>query len=224
MGGAVLGSVGAGEMVVDGFDGENPAGDAEDGAAAEEGGHRLGIERGGHDQDVQVWPDGGADLGQQGQAQVNVDGPLVKLVEDDAADAGEERVIEQLAGEDAFGEHADAGIGREAFFEADVVADLLAEGGGGFIGDAGGCSACGHAAGLEHDDGGVFATGKPGGHEGGRDAGGFSGAWLGDEDEGFVLAQGRGDGGEVGVDGERKHGTDRMRPDEARRKGWRRLC
>jgi hypothetical protein len=49
--------------------------------------HRLGLKRGGHDDEDQVRPDRLLHFAQHGDRQVRVQAALVKLIEDDAADA-----------------------------------------------------------------------------------------------------------------------------------------
>ena len=117
-------------------------------------------------------------------------------------------VIKEDAGEDGFGEDADAGVRGVAFFEADVVADFVADLPVVFVGDALSRSAGGDAAGLEHDEvrGG---TGEDvGADECGRDAGCFARARRGNEDDRGVGAERDDEFGERGVDGERDHGGE----------------
>ena len=59
---------------------------------------------------MQVIANGCADLAEHGDAQIGVDVPLVELIEDDTADAFEEWVVDELAGEDAFGQDGETGI------------------------------------------------------------------------------------------------------------------
>lgn len=191
--------------VVGDVDGEGAAGDAHDGGVVEEGGDGLGVEGGGHDEELEVGADGLLDFKEHSQGEVAVEGAFVEFVEDDAADGFEEGVREELAGEDAFGEDAEAGGGGEAFVEADVVADLLAEGPGLFLGDAEGAGAGGDAAGLEDDEVGMIGGEDVSAEDGGGDAGGFAGAGLGDEDEGGLSAEMREEVGEERVDGQWKH-------------------
>ena len=75
------------------------------------------------------------DFAQQRQRQVAIQVALVKFVEDDGADRFEKRVGQELPGQDALGEEPQAGLGREPSFEADLVADLVAEGPALFLGD-----------------------------------------------------------------------------------------
>ena len=81
----------------------------------------------------------------------------MELVEDDGADAFEEGVFEELAGEDPFGEDVEARVASDFAVEADVVADFSADLPVVFVGDACGGGAGGDSAGLEHDDVGMLA-------------------------------------------------------------------
>ena len=97
------------------------------GALCEEWGEGLGVEGGGHDEEFEVGADGLLDLAEEGEGEVGVDVAFVEFVEDDAGDSVEVGVVEEDAGEDGFGEDADFGFWSVAFFEADVVADFVAE-------------------------------------------------------------------------------------------------
>ncbi len=187
---------------MDDLDGEGSAFDVEDGAVVQELRDGLGFESGGHDDENEVGADGLLDFAEEGDGQIGVEAALVEFVEDDCADAFEEWIIDELAGEDAFGHDAQAGIGGHAALEANLVADLLAERPAVFVGDALGGGAGGDAAGLEHDEIGMIGGEKIGLEDGGRDAGGFASARLGDEDEGAGLSDALGDLREVDVDGE----------------------
>ncbi len=85
---------------------------------------RPGVERRGHHHQEQVGPDLIADLAQERQRQVGLQVPLVELVEHDGADRLEEGVGEELAGQDALGDEAEARRVRIATLESDLVADL----------------------------------------------------------------------------------------------------
>ena len=117
-------------------DRKRAAGAADDRGVAEELRDRLGFERGGHHDEHQVRPDGLAHLAEQRDGQVGVQAALVELVQHDAADAFEERVVEQLPREDALGHDVQARLGGDLSLEADLVADLAAELPAVLLGDA----------------------------------------------------------------------------------------
>ena len=102
----------------------------------------------------------------------------MELVEDDGVDAVEGGVCEEAAGEDAFGNEAEASAGGDFFFEADLIADgeadLFAELGS----DAARGETGGDAAGFEDDD-----LARDYREKCGWDASGFAGAGGGFEDE-----------------------------------------
>ena len=188
------------------LDGEHPAGHVEGGAVAQKRGDGLGVERRGHDQDVQVIAHGGGDFAKHGDAEIAVDVTFVKFVEDDAADAFEEGVLDELSGEDAFGEDLQGRVFGEAFFAADLIADLVAQLPVVFKGDAVGGRAGGDAAGLEHDDAIIGALEHAGLEDGRSDAGGLAGARFGDDDQAAMLAEGLGDLRKEWIDGQWNHG------------------
>ena len=68
------------------------------------------IERRRHDDDPQIVP-GAPGLSRECQPEVGVDAPLVKLVDDDGAKAGEGRILLKPRGEDAFGGHQQPRVG-----------------------------------------------------------------------------------------------------------------
>ena len=74
----------------------------------------------------------------------------MELVEQDRADPLEERVGQELAGEDALGEDAEARSFGELAVEADVVTDFAPKLPAILLGDPFGRCPRRHAAGLEH--------------------------------------------------------------------------
>ena len=122
------GSTGGGS----GSGGRRGAGDGGGGGSGtEERGDAGGVDGGGHHQEAQVGPQRRAGVERQGQGQVGVEVPLVELVEDHEADAGERRILLEAAGEDALGHDLDAGAGPGAALVPGAVAhgpaDLLAQ-------------------------------------------------------------------------------------------------
>lgn len=89
-----------------------------------------------------------------------------------------------MAEHDAFGDEEDAGVVGGDVFEADLVADFVAEACVAFLCDAGCEHACGDAAGLEDDDllGWVWGVGEGLVEEELGDLGGFAGACGGADD------------------------------------------
>ena len=72
-------------------------------------GDPCGVDRGRHDEDPQVGADGVAGVERQRQTEIGLQVPLVELVEDDEAGAGEGRVRLHPPRQDALGDHLDAG-------------------------------------------------------------------------------------------------------------------
>ena len=102
---------------------------------------------------------------------------LVKLVEDDGREIGEERIGLQPRGQDALGDDEQPGVGAEPAVEAHLPADLAAERPAALVGDARGDRTGGHAARLQQDDRAV-------GDERGRDARRLAGAGRRGDDRG----------------------------------------
>lgn len=166
----------------------------------EPGGEAGGVERGGHDDDEQVGPDGFLGAAGEGEGKIAGEVAFVKLVEDDGGDAGQGRVGEKLPEEDALSDKADAGAGGDDAVEADVEAHFAAEGRAAFLGDALGEEAGGEPARLEDDN---FATGNEALVEKHlRDLGGLAGAGGRLDDEPAHARTGRDEAGAELLDGE----------------------
>ena len=71
----------------------------------------------------------------------------MKFVDDDGVDVTEERIVLQVRREDAFGDHEQPRLAREAPLEPDMPADLAADRPAAFFGDARGDGASGDSAG-----------------------------------------------------------------------------
>ena len=133
----------AGEVVVlrvllgepDGLDGEEAAGDGDDGSAAKEVREALGVERGGGDDDAEVGAAGEGAL-EQAEEEVDVEGALVGLVDDEGGVAAEEGVVAGLGQEDAVGHQLEARLGGGLALEAVLVAHGHAEGRADLLGQA----------------------------------------------------------------------------------------
>src|SRR5439155_7899029 len=125
--------------------------------AVEEPGDGFGVECGGHDDQQKIRANAGADLAEKRDRQVGVDAALVEFVEDDGADAGEKRIVDELACEDSFGHDPQARAWAYPALKANVVADLVADLPRILLGDALCDGACGDAARLEEEEARVFA-------------------------------------------------------------------
>ena len=77
---------------------------------------------------------------------------LVKFVENDGAEVGEQRIVLQPRRQHAFGHDQQPRVGAEAALETDLPADLAAERPAALGGDARGDRARGDAAWLQQDD------------------------------------------------------------------------
>ena len=97
------------------------------GVAAGSARERLGVERRRHDDELQVGPHGLLQLAHDGEREVALQVALVELVEHDDADVLEERVVGELAAEDALGDEPEPRRGPAALLEAHAVADLAAD-------------------------------------------------------------------------------------------------
>ena len=126
----------------------------------------------------------------------------MELVEQHAGDAVERRIVEDHAGEHAFGDDLDPGARRDEALEphpqADRPADLVAEG----RGHPGGGGAGGEAARLEHDQAAALRPGLVEQRE--RNARRLAGAGRGDEHRARVRCERRPEGGQRLVDRQRR--------------------
>ena len=96
------------------------------GQSAEESRHRLRIERCRHHDDAKI---GSRQPGllRQREAEIGVDAPLVKFVDDDRRDIAQQRIVLKVGGEDALGDDEEARVAGELPLEADVPADFAAD-------------------------------------------------------------------------------------------------
>ncbi len=125
--GDLLGQRGRGRPPVADLDRVRPALDPDDRRIAEEPRDGLSLHRGRHHDQDQVVADRLADFAKKRQGQVGVQAPLVELVEHHGADAFEERVVDELAVEDALGDDLDPRLRPDPLFKADLVADPAAD-------------------------------------------------------------------------------------------------
>ena len=171
--------------------------------ASEEAGHRRRVERGRHDDELQIRARGLLEAAQQRQRQVALEVALVELVEHDHAHAGQAGLGDQPAGEQPLGDEAQPRPGPGHLLEADLPADRLAGPLPQLLGHAPRRHAGREPPRLEDDD--LAVAGQAGREQRGGDAGGLAGAGRRLDDERPAPAQGRHDVGEDGVDGERAH-------------------
>ena len=159
-------------------------------------GNMVGIQRGRHDQYLQVGAQGLLGFEAEGEAGVGLKGALVELVEDDAGNAGKLRVADEAAGEDTLGYDLHAGLAAHAAFKAHAVAYALACAFAELGGHVAGGGTGGKAARLQHEDSPFHVL-----HEEERDARGLARAGRGCEQGAFVGSQGFQQGGERRFDG-----------------------
>ena len=170
------------------LDGVQPPAAFHHGAIAEPACDRFRGQRGRHDHDFQVRPDGLLHAADHGQGQVAVEVPLVELVEHDRGDRSQEGVVLQHAEEDAFGDDPDPRLRAQAAIEADVVADLAAQRRAALESDPPRTGPGRQAAGLQDDDRAV--AGQPRIEHGRRHAGRLARAGGGPQDHGPRNSQG----------------------------------
>ncbi len=121
----------------------------------------------------------------------------MELVEDHGANAVEKRIGLESPREDPLGHDLNTGRGAGLSLEAHLIADLVAEAPGVFVGDALGRRPGRDTPRLEHDDAPLDAV-----EEGWWDACGLPCAGLGCEDEASVGRDGGDDSREGVVDGQ----------------------
>ena len=119
---------------------------------------------------------------------------LVKLVEDENADAGQHGVFLHLAQENALGDVEDAGVARRDVFEPVLEADIAAERDATFRGHAPGEESRGQPSRLKDDD--APRAGKLVVEQVLRNLGRFAGAGRRLDDDAVLAAQ---DAGQVGA-------------------------
>ena len=88
---------------------------------------RRAVQRGGHDQKLEVIAQPTLAVETQRQRQIGVQVTLVEFVEDHQPHAFECRIVLQATREDAFGQHLDARGLRDFALETDAVTDCLAD-------------------------------------------------------------------------------------------------
>ncbi len=119
-------------------------------AAVQEVSNGRRVERRGHDHQLQGSFMSCLEALEESEGEVGIEMTLVELVQDDGADAFELWIGEKAAGEDAFGQEAQAGAWTAYVFEADLIADGLAELLAEFLRDAASSHAGSQTARFEH--------------------------------------------------------------------------
>jgi hypothetical protein len=142
--------------------------------------HPRAVERRGHDEDAQVLPEARLRVEGEGEAHVRVERALVVLVEEDRGHALQRRIVEDHAGEDAFGHDLDAGAGRDLHVQPRPQADGVADAFGERLRHALRRAAGGEPARLQHDDPAISAPWRIEQRQ--RHPGGLARAGRGDED------------------------------------------
>ena len=123
------------------------AGDLDDRRAREVGGHPLDVDRRRGDDELQVGTPR-QQLGQVAQQEVDVEAPLVGLVEDDRVVLPQHPVVRDLGEQHAVGHELDQRAVRDLVAEAHLVADDVAQRAAELLGDALGDAAGGDPARL----------------------------------------------------------------------------
>jgi hypothetical protein len=111
-----------------------------------------GVERGGHDENLEVRPFLFLQIESASEGDVAVEMALVEFIEDECGDAGKLWVVNDLAEKDAFSNESDAGLRAGDVFETDLVAHFAPEFGFAFEGDASREQASGEPARLQNDN------------------------------------------------------------------------
>ena len=114
--------VGLGRRTVAHFDGIHSAGNHQDRRVVEVLAEALRVDSGAGDDDFQIGP-AREELFEVAQEEVDVEGALVGLVDDDGAVVAELRIGGELGEEDAVGHDLDARVAAGLVLEADFEAD-----------------------------------------------------------------------------------------------------
>ena len=122
----------------------------DDGSVAQDLRHPRAVQRRRHRQDAQVLAEAALAVERESQPQVGVERALVELVEQDCADAGELRVVQDHAGEDALGDDLDARLRPRLRDHARPQSDSLAHSLRQGLRHALGCGPRGDTARLQH--------------------------------------------------------------------------
>ena len=181
------------------LDGIGPAGDLDDRGAAEVGRHPLDVDRRRGDDQLQVGTPR-QQLGEVAQQEVDVEAPLVGLVEDDRVVLPQQPVVRDLGQQDAVGHQLDhrgvAHLVGEPHLEADGLAERAVQ----LLGDPLGDAARGDAARLGVPDPAPHPAAESEGDLG--QLGGLPRPGLAGDHDHLVVAQRGGDVVAPGADGQ----------------------
>ena len=165
------------------------------------------IQRGRHDQQLQVFPQTLLHVQRQRQPQIRFEAAFVKLVEDNASDSLQAGILLQHAGQYALRDNLHAGHSTDSGFAANAIAHCLSERLAQLLGHVASCQACGNPARLQQQparmSGGVCLQ-QVQGH-----AGGFACTRLGHKQTPGVGDQSRPQGGEGRFDRQGGNGGGR---------------
>ncbi len=134
------------------FDGEHLSIRDEHGRIIEIGCDRFGIKRGGHHDEFKI---GSRDLlksfgKREGNIALQV--ALVKLVEENCANAVQYGIVLQPAQENAFGHKCDASLFVDVIFEPDLITNFATQFRSAFTRNSGGNCPRGYSSRLQYDD------------------------------------------------------------------------
>ena len=165
------------------IDGVEPSRHLDDGGIAEGLRKLLSVDGRRGDNDVQVGPPG-EEAPQDAQDEIDVEAPLVRLVDDDRVVGGKPRIVLGLHEEDPVGHDLEEGIPRGCVVETDLVADRMAEIFAQLFGDPPGDCRRSDPPGLRAADQSRQPAAGLDAHF--RDLGGLSGARLAGDDDDLV--------------------------------------
>ena len=172
-------------------------GHVDDRAATEIARDSLGVHRCRHDDDPEIVA-GKPGLPGQGNAQVGVDAPLVKLVENDRGESREQRVLLKPGGEYSLCRDQHARVWHELPLEPDVPAGLASRSPALLVRDPARDASRSHAPRLQENDRAI-------GRKRGRHTRRLAGARSGGDDSGARLPDARHDFADEGIYRERDH-------------------
>ena len=167
---------------VHGVDWIQPPRHLNDGTAVEIPRDRSGVERRRHDDEAQILARAPRLFGER-DAEIGVHAAFVEFVEDDGPESGQQRILLESRGENAFGGNEQARPRAKPPLETDLPAYLVADGPAALIGNALRDRARGHAPGLQQDDRAIV-------DKRGRNARRLAGPGLGRDDDRTRRARG----------------------------------
>ena len=164
------------------------------------GGHGARIQRGRHDQQLQVGPVTPLEAAQQGDAQVRVQVPFVELVEHHGGDAAQLRIPLQAPQQQALGDEPEARGLRHLLLEAHRITRPLPQRLAQLVRHPRGGQARGEAARLQ--DPALALAQEAGFQQGWRHAGGLAGTRVRLQHQVRLPTQARGDLPQQRIDGQ----------------------